>query len=127
MIPLAEAQARLVALAKPVSSEMVPLAQANGRWLAADITAIRTQPARDLSAMDGYAVHASARHSWRVIGESAAGKPFSGQVGDGEAVRIFTGAALPVGCDSIAIQKVPRLKQASMFVRAALILLLARR
>jgi molybdopterin molybdotransferase len=105
MIPLAEAQARLVALAKPVSSEMVPLAQANGRWLAADITAIRTQPARDLSAMDGYAVHASARHSWRVIGESAAGKPFSGQVGDGEAVRIFTGAALPVGCDSIAIQE----------------------
>jgi molybdopterin molybdotransferase len=105
MIPLTEAQAQLIALAKPVSSETVPLAQANERWLATDITAMRTQPARDLSAMDGYAVRASARHSWRLVGESAAGKPFSGQVGDDEAVRIFTGAALPVGCDSIIIQE----------------------
>jgi molybdopterin molybdotransferase len=105
MIPLTEAQARLIALAKPVSSETVPLSRANGRWLATDIAAIRTQPARDLSAMDGYAVRASARQSWRVVGESAAGKPFSGPVRDDEAVRIFTGAALPEGCDSIIIQE----------------------
>jgi molybdopterin molybdotransferase len=105
MIPLAEAQARLIALAKPVSSETVPLSHANGRWLATDITSIRTQPARDLSAMDGYAVRASGRRSWRVVGESAAGKPFSGQVRDHEAVRIFTGAALPDDCDSIIIQE----------------------
>ncbi len=105
MIALAEAQARLIALAKTVSSETVPLIQANGRWLADDITAMRTQPARDLSAMDGYAIIASEHRSWRMVGESAAGKPFIGQVGDGEAVRIFTGAALPVGCDSIIIQE----------------------
>jgi molybdopterin molybdotransferase len=105
MIPLDEAQTRLIALAKPVSSETVPLSRANGRWLATDIAAIRTQPARDLSAMDGYAVHASARHSWRVVGESAAGKPFSGPVREDEAVRIFTGAALPEGGDSIIIQE----------------------
>ena len=106
MIPLAEAQARLIALAKPVSSETVPLIEANGRWLAADIVAKRTQPARDLSAMDGYAVRASPeRRSWRVVGESAAGKPFTGQVNAGEAVRIFTGAALPFECDSICIQE----------------------
>jgi molybdopterin molybdotransferase len=106
MIPLAEAQARLIALAKPVSSETVPLSQANGRWLAADLVAKRTQPARDLSAMDGYAVCASAdQHSWHVIGESAAGKPFAGTIGEGEAVRIFTGAALPPGCNSIIIQE----------------------
>jgi molybdopterin molybdotransferase len=105
MITLAEAQARLTALAKPVSSEMVPLAQANGRWLAADIIAKRTQPAHDLSAMDGYAVRASARRSWAVIGESAAGKPFVGTIGDDQAIRIFTGAALPIGSDSIIIQE----------------------
>lgn len=106
MIALAEAQARLVALAKPVSSETVPLLGSIGRWLAADVIAQRTQPARDLSAMDGYAVNAAdEQRSWRVIGESAAGKPFMAQIGAGEAVRIFTGAALPPGGNTIVIQE----------------------
>ncbi len=106
MIALAEAQARLIALAKPVSSETVPLLGSIGRWLAADVIAQRTQPARDLSAMDGYAVNAAdEQRSWRVIGESAAGKPFIAQIGAGEAVRIFTGAALPPGSNTIVIQE----------------------
>jgi molybdopterin molybdotransferase len=106
MISLAEAQARLIALAKPVSRETVALSQANDRWLASDVTALRTQPARDLSAMDGYAIKASAtQQSWQVIGESAAGRPFAGQVNEGEAVRIFTGAALPDGGNSVIIQE----------------------
>jgi molybdopterin molybdotransferase len=105
MIAIGEAQARLIALAKPVSSETVPLAQAKARWLAADLVSKRTQPARNLSAMDGYAVRASARRSWWVIGESAAGRPFNGQIGDDEAVRIFTGGALPTGSNSIVIQE----------------------
>jgi molybdopterin molybdotransferase len=106
MIALTEAQARLIALAKPVSSEKVPLLGSIGRWLAADVIAQRTQPARDLSAMDGYAVNAAdEQRSWRVIGESAAGKPFLEQIGAGEAVRIFTGAALPPGSDTIVIQE----------------------
>ena len=53
MISLAEAQSRLLALAVPVDPEDVPLLEANGRWLAADIIAKRTQPAKTLSAMDG--------------------------------------------------------------------------
>ena len=106
MIALAEAQARLIALAKPVSSETVPLLASIGRWLAADVIAQRTQPARDLSAMDGYAVNAAdEQRSWRVIGESAAGKPFLEQIGADEAVRIFTGAALPPGSNTIVIQE----------------------
>ncbi|MEK6637889.1 MAG: molybdopterin molybdotransferase MoeA [Pseudomonadota bacterium] len=106
MIPLAEAQTRLIALAKPVSSETVPLLGSIGRWLAADVIAQRTQPARDLSAMDGYAVNAAdEQRSWRVIGESAAGKPSMAQIGTGEAVRIFTGAALPPGDNMIIIQE----------------------
>ena len=105
MISLAEAQSRLLALAVPVATEDVPLLDANGRWLAADIIAKRTQPAKTLSAMDGYAVRAGDGPVWLVIGESAAGRSFPGEINAGEAVRIFTGAALPAGSDSIIIQE----------------------
>lgn len=106
MITLAEAQARLFALRGPVEPEEVPLIDAVGRWAMADVVARRTQPARDLSAMDGYAIRAAdAPGPWRVIGESAAGRLFKGSVGAGEAVRIFTGAVLPEGADCILIQE----------------------
>jgi molybdopterin molybdotransferase len=106
MIELAEAQTRLFALRGPVASEDVPLVDAVGRWAAVDVVARRTQPARDLSAMDGYAIRAAdAPGPWRVIGESAAGRLFVGSVGAGEAVRIFTGAVLPDGADCILIQE----------------------
>lgn len=106
MIFIEEAQARIFALKAPVEIETVPLLQAAGRWAAKDVVALRTQPARDLSAMDGYAVRfADARGPWRVIGESAAGKQFAGAIGVGEAVRIFTGAVVPEGADSVIIQE----------------------
>jgi molybdopterin molybdotransferase len=106
VIELAEAQARLFALRKPVESVDVPLTEAVGRWAAADVLAKRTQPACDLSAMDGYAICAGdAPGPWRVIGESAAGRRFTGSLGAGEAVRIFTGAVVPEGADSILIQE----------------------
>jgi molybdopterin molybdotransferase len=105
MISLDEAQARLLALATPVAAETIPIAQAAGRWLTDDVSAKRTQPARDLSAMDGYAVRAGDGPKWHVIGESAAGRSFAGTISAGEAVRIFTGAALPPGADAIIIQE----------------------
>lgn len=105
MISLDEAQARLVEMAPRLPAEEVMIADASGRWLAEDIMALRTQPARDLSAMDGYAVAAGAAASWTVIGESAAGHPYAGTVNAGETVRIFTGAALPDGTDTIIIQE----------------------
>ena len=80
--------------------------EAAGRWAAQDIAARRTQPASDLSAMDGYAIRFNDMPGpWTVIGESAAGRPFAGQVGPGEATRIFTGAALPPGTDTVLIQE----------------------
>lgn len=89
--------------------EDVPVAQAAGRVLARDLVARRTQPPADMSAMDGYAVRgediASTPASLRVIGESAAGRPFAGSVGPGEAVRIFTGAVVPSGADTVVIQE----------------------
>ncbi len=106
MISLEEAQARIIALARPLPTETVPLNDAHGRWTAQALLAQRTQPARDLSAMDGYAIaHTDSLGPWRVVGEAAAGARFTGTVGAGEAVRIFTGAALPEGTDTVIIQE----------------------
>lgn len=106
LLPIHEAQARLFALAEPVAVEAVPLTQASGRWAAADVLARRTQPASDLSAMDGYAIRfADLPGPWTLIGESAAGRPFSGRVSAGQTVRIFTGASMPAGADTVVIQE----------------------
>ena len=109
LLPISEAQARLFALAEPVPPETAPLAQAAGRWAAAPVLALRTQPAADLSAMDGYAIRfRDLPGPWRVVGESAAGRPFEGALGPGEAARIFTGAAVPDGADTVLIQEEAR-------------------
>lgn len=106
LLPVTEAQERLFALAPRVDFERVPLCIAAGRWLAEDVIATRTQPSADLSAMDGYAVRfADLPGPLTVIGESAAGRPFGGAIGAGQAVRIFTGAVLPVGADTVMVQE----------------------
>ncbi|WP_174285722.1 molybdopterin molybdotransferase MoeA [Sphingomonas bacterium] len=104
--PVADAQARLFAMASRVSREDLPIARAAGRWTRAPVVARRTQPAADLSAMDGYAIRFADRPGpWHVVGESAAGRPFAGAMLPGQAVRIFTGAAMPDGGDSVLIQE----------------------
>lgn len=106
LLPVAEAQVRLIAAARPVDIEQVPLGDSLGRWAAAAVVARRTQPARDLSAMDGYAIRfGDMPGPWAVIGESAAGRPFTGEVASGDAVRIFTGAAMPAGADTVLVQE----------------------
>lgn len=106
LLPVAEAQARVLALGRPVDTVDVSLDQALGRWATAPVIARRTQPSADLSAMDGYALRfADLPGPFRVIGESAAGAPFSGTVDAGEAVRIFTGAAMPAGADTVLVQE----------------------
>src|SRR5438093_9810684 len=108
-MPVAEALARVLADAEPLAAEATPLADAYGRVLAADVAALRTQPPADVSAMDGYAVRsadvARVPVKLKVIGEVAAGHPFHGTVGAGEAARIFTGGVLPPGTDTIVIQE----------------------
>ncbi len=108
MISVAEATARLLALVAPLPSEIVPLRTAATRVLARDLCARVAQPPFAASAMDGYAVipgEVTAGERFRVVGEAAAGHPFSGRVGPGEAVRIFTGAPLPGGCSRVIIQE----------------------
>lgn len=105
-IPVAEAQARLFALGVPLPSETAPLRAAAGRWATADIRALRTQPATDLSAMDGYALRFDDLPGpLALVGESAAGRAFSRALNTGETVRIFTGAAMPAGSDSVLVQE----------------------
>jgi molybdopterin molybdotransferase len=104
-IPLAQAQAQLLALARPLGSETVPAEQSLGRFLTADLTALRTQPSADLSAMDGYAVTAPLDGPWQIVGESAAGHPFSGTLNSGQSVRISTGAIVPHGAQAILLQE----------------------
>lgn len=106
LLPVAEAQARLFALADRLPVETVPIGNAVGRWLAQDLTALRDQPWADLSAMDGYAVRAAEMPGpWRVTAESAAGTGFQPPLAPGEASRIFTGAPLPPGADATLIQE----------------------
>ncbi len=108
MLDVAEAHDRLMRLFAPLEVETVPLAEAGGRILARAVTAARAQPPFAASAMDGYAVRAidaAAGSRLRVVGTSAAGARFEGKVGEGEAVRIFTGAPVPPGADLIVIQE----------------------
>ena len=109
LLPVAEAQARLLVLATPLPTETVPLIHAVGRWAAADIIARRTQPAADLSAMDGYAIRfADLPGPWRVVGESRAGAELDRSLQADEAMRIFTGAPVPAGADAILVQEEAR-------------------
>lgn len=108
MISVEEARARILGALQPTPAETVPLPAAWGRVLAAPVLSRVTQPPADVSAMDGYAVRAAdavldAR--LRVTGSAPAGHPFAGEVGPGEAVRIFTGAFVPAGADAILLQE----------------------
>lgn len=102
-LSLEDAQQRLLALATMVERETVPVTSALGRTLAEDLRAQRTQPAADLSAMDGYAICGVG--PWALTGESRAGHPFAGTLHAGEAVRISTGALAPEGTDAVLIQE----------------------
>lgn len=109
LLPVAVALERVLADAGPLGAETVPLAEADGRVLAQDLAAKLTQPPFAASAMDGYAVFGDAAApigtQWAVIGESAAGRGFSGSIAPGQAARIFTGAPVPQGCGTVVIQE----------------------
>jgi molybdopterin molybdotransferase len=107
MISVEEALQHCLALAAPLASESVPLAQAAGRWMNVPAVATRDQPPFAASAMDGYAVQGDPGpdDNFLVIGEAGAGHAFDGQIGPGQAVRIFTGAPVPDGATRVIIQE----------------------
>lgn len=110
LLSVEDALARILACVDVIAdTDVCDLIDAGGRVLASPLTANLTQPPFDASAMDGYAVRAvdvaNLPATLAVIGEAAAGHPFAGSMGAGEAVRIFTGAPIPSGGDAIVIQE----------------------
>ena len=84
--------------------ENVSISQCAGRVLAEDLVAEAPLPAFPSSAVDGFALRASdAGKTLRVVGESAAGRPFQGAIPPGSAARILTGGVLPEGADSVVM------------------------
>ena len=106
LLPVDDARAAMLAAVTPLPAERVAIGEASGRVLAEDVAAVRDQPPFAASAMDGWAVRsADAPGALTIVGESAAGLGFAGTAVAGQAVRIFTGAAVPAGCDAIVIQE----------------------
>ena len=130
MISVSEALTKVFALATPLDKEFVPLRHASGRVLAAPTSARRNQPPFAASVMDGYAIPTESiatGDTFEVIGEAAAGHRFGGTLTQGQAVRIFTGAPLPIGAKRVVIQedisrdadviKVSRSTDSSLYIR----------
>jgi len=106
LLPFDTALERLLALAPSLPPEQRGIADAGGWHLAEDIHARLTQPPADVSAMDGYALRfADLPGPIHLAGESAAGRPLGIAVRPGEAARIFTGAFVPAGADTVAVQE----------------------
>ncbi len=108
MITVEQAFERIMGSAAPLPTEKIDVARSSGRVIAGPVAARRSQPGCDLSAMDGYAVRSEDlgdNPELNLIGESAAGHPFSGKLLAGQTVRIFTGAAVPEGADQVVIQE----------------------
>ena len=106
LLSVDEARTRMLAAALRLDTESVALDAALGRVLAETVTATRAQPPFAASAMDGWAVRsADCPGRLKITGESAAGRGYDGVLGAGEAVRIFTGAAIPSGADAVIIQE----------------------
>ena len=102
-------------------TERVPLREARGRVLAQDLVAMRDVPPHDNAAMDGYALFASdlnpeGKSRFTVAGRVTAGHPMEGAIGRGEAVRIFTGAPMPAGLDTVVMQEDCQLEDDTVIV-----------
>lgn len=104
MIGVAEAKQRVLAAARPLPADQVGLGEAAGRFLAEEVCAPFDHPLFDCSAMDGYAF-AFGASQWKVVGEVAAGDAFPRALAAGECVRIFTGAMIPEGADTVVMQE----------------------
>ena len=108
MITVEQAISRLMDMAPTPGTETVGLELALGRTLSASVIARLSQPPERMSAMDGYALRfeeLESTNSFILVGESAAGSPFSGTVDIGQCVRVFTGSVIPDGCNHVVIQE----------------------
>jgi molybdopterin molybdotransferase len=101
LISIDEGRARVLDAVRPLDVEDAALTEALDRVVARDIASPRDVPPFDNSAMDGFAVRAGPAAELEVVGESRAGRPSPAEVGQGEAIRISTGAAIPAGATAV--------------------------
>jgi molybdopterin molybdotransferase len=105
MIPIEEAIAHIDKVPFKLTTEMVKLSDSLHKILAQDVTSPINMPPFRQSAMDGYAIKFSSCDTYKIIEESKAGDNLQTTVNEGEAVRIFTGAMVPEGADTVVIQE----------------------
>jgi molybdopterin molybdotransferase len=122
MLSVADARAAILGPLTPVDGwERVAVRAALDRVLAENVIAPCNVPAHDNSAMDGYAIRfadltADVETRLAVVGSAFAGRPFSGLIGAGQAVRIMTGAPIPEGADTIVPQEATRSEDRAVFI-----------
>lgn len=120
LITIAEARERVLAAVQPLATERIPVVYALDRVLAADVNAAGDVPPFPSSAMDGYAVDAGPPgRRLTVVGESRAGAPSERRVGEGEAIRISTGAAVPPGATAVIPQEQVQAEDGAIVIGAA--------
>ncbi len=111
LLPVDEARQRMAtAIEAVVDAETIALSHCLGRVLASSIYSPRNVPPQSNSAMDGYAISRSSipvtgECSLEVVGTAWAGKPCNETLEQGQAIRIFTGAIMPAGADTVVIQE----------------------
>lgn len=126
LLPVAEMEKLIAERVTPITgTEQVPLSGARGRVLAADVLAPIDLPHFDNSAVDGYAVrHADVKASGEtkltIAGRLTAGKAASAEIGPGQAIRIFTGAPMPPGADTVFMQEDVRAEGETVIVPSGL-------
>ena len=120
LITIAEARERILRATAPLDTERVAIDEAHDRVLAADVTAVGNVPPFPCSAMDGYAVvHGDAGRTLTVVGESRAGTPSATTLGDGGAIRISTGGAIPAGANAVIPQENVEVRDGTILTRVA--------
>ena len=120
LITVQEARRRVLEAISLLPSEAVEIEAALDRVLAEDVEAATDVPPFPCSAMDGYAVKAgAAERVLRVIGESRAGTPAERELGDGEAIRISTGAPVPAGATAVIRQEDVEVQREQVLSKAA--------
>ncbi len=123
LLPVDEALIRVTQGLVPLPPERVSIGDARGRVLAEALAAGLTQPPFNASAMDGYALRSadigSLPVTLKLVGEAAAGAAYCSALGPGQAVRIFTGAPVPVGADSVVPQENTELQGDQVLIKEA--------
>ena len=126
LLPIADMERMIAERVQPVSeTESVPLTAARGRVLAADVIAPLDLPPFDNSAVDGYAVRhrdldGKAETRLAIGGRLTAGRAAATPIAAGQAIRIFTGAPMPSGADTVFMQEDVRAEDDSVIVPAGL-------